>query len=137
MISSVVSDTFGKSSQVIIKFMSDNPKQKDFDVTSMLYKKLLPKADDIKKSIDGSISSEQWNKTKTCLNNFEAINKCIEQLDEAISLLSSEFQLQIDLLSTIPGITNKSATAIISEIGIDMSMFSDSKKPCSWAGLAP
>ena len=59
MISSVVSDTFGKSSQVIIKFMSDNPKQKDFDVTSMLYKKLLPKADDIKKSIDGSISSEQ------------------------------------------------------------------------------
>ncbi len=137
MISSVVSDTFGKSAQAIIKFMLDNPNIKDFDFISMLHTKLIPKAELIKKSIDGNISSTQSVKMTTCLNHFNALNQCIAQIDETISLLTAQFKPQIDLLSTIPGITEKSASSIISEIGVDMSLFSTSKKICSWAGLSP
>jgi hypothetical protein len=41
------------------------------------------------------------------------------------------------LISTVPGIQSASATAIIAEIGTDMSVFLSSKHLCSWAGLTP
>lgn len=44
---------------------------------------------------------------------------------------------QIDLVSTVPGIQTFAAIGIISEIGVDMSVFPTSKHLCSWAGLTP
>ncbi|WP_242997763.1 IS110 family transposase [Enterocloster clostridioformis] len=41
------------------------------------------------------------------------------------------------MATTIPGITEQSATFIIAEIGVDMAVFKSSKRLCSWAGLAP
>ena len=38
---------------------------------------------------------------------------------------------------TAPGINSFSAIGIISEIGVDMSVFPSSKHLCSWAGLTP
>ena len=38
---------------------------------------------------------------------------------------------------TVPGIQSFSAIAVISEIGVDMSVFPTSKHLCSWAGLTP
>ena len=41
------------------------------------------------------------------------------------------------MLCTIPGLQRRSCITIISEIGVDMSQFIDSKHFASWAGLAP
>lgn len=38
---------------------------------------------------------------------------------------------------TVPGIQRSSAISIISEIGVDMSVFPTAKHLCSWAGLTP
>lgn len=137
MISSVVSDTFGKSAQAIIKYAMDNPDKKDVDFTEFLHRSMFAKADEINASMQGSISKEQNSKMSVCLKHFDYIDACIEQLDTTIALLASKFEPQIQLISTIPGITSKSATAIISEIGVDMSAFEDAKRLCSWAGLTP
>lgn len=137
MISSVVSDTFGKSASAIIKYAMENPDKKDVDFTTFLHKSMLSKADEINASMQGSISKEQNSKMSVCLEHFDYIEKCIKQLDSTIALLASEFEPQIKIVSTLPGITAKSATALISEIGVDMSAFEDSKNLCSWAGLTP
>jgi hypothetical protein len=137
MISNVVSDTFGKSASAIIKYVMNNPDKVDVDFTQFLHRSMLPKADEIKNSMQGSISKEQSAKMSVCLNHFDYINECISQLDTAISLVSKEFRSQLELIATLPGTTMKSATGIISEIGIDMSVFSDAKHLCSWAGLTP
>jgi transposase len=42
-----------------------------------------------------------------------------------------------NLTATVPGIKAFSAIAIISEIGVDMSVFPTAKHLCSWAGLTP
>ncbi len=47
------------------------------------------------------------------------------------------YKTNIKLIETVPGITSNSATGIISEIGVDMSVFPDAKHLCSWAGLTP
>ncbi|MDF2884209.1 MAG: family transposase [Clostridiaceae bacterium] len=47
------------------------------------------------------------------------------------------YKTNIKLIETVPCITSNSATGIISEIGVDMSVFPDAKHLCSWAGLTP
>jgi transposase len=52
-------------------------------------------------------------------------------------VLSEKFNDCIERLDTIPGIAVTSATAIIAEIGTDMSKWKTSEHFCSWAGLVP
>lgn len=137
MISSIVSDTFGKSASAIIKYAMENPTETNVDFTSFLHRSMLSKADEINVSMQGSISKEQSAKMSICLKHHDYINACISQLDTAISLIAREFKPQLQILATVPGITIESATNIISEIGVDMSVFQDAKHLCSWAGLTP
>jgi transposase len=43
----------------------------------------------------------------------------------------------MELIRSVPGISQLAALIIVSEIGADMSVFHSSKHLCSWAGLAP
>ncbi len=68
----------------------------------------------------------------------------IDFLDEAIERLSVEIEEQIapfakprELLVTIPGIRQRAAEVLISEIGVDMSIFPTPKRLASWAKVSP
>lgn len=137
MISNIVSDTFGKTSSAIIKYALEHHNKLDIDYTNLLHGRLLPKAEEINLSMQGNISKEQSAKMKVAFNHFDYINNCLDQLDNVISLIASDYQEQISLISTIPGITPNSAVGIISEIGVDMTKFDTSKHLCSWSGLTP
>lgn len=52
-------------------------------------------------------------------------------------MTAEKYLPQLDLVMTAPGIQAFSAIGIISEIGVDMSVFPTSKHLCSWAGLTP
>ena len=49
--------------------------------------------------------------------------------------LIAPYENAIQLLRTIPGVDRNSAVTVISEIGTDMTPFSNSKRLCCWAGL--
>lgn len=138
MISSVVSDTFGKSSSAIISHMISSPEDTDFDYESLLHKRLKAKASDIGRSLaHHTLSSTQASKMSVAFKHFDYINECIDLIDETIDVLASPFQDEIKRICTIPGIKDLAATTIVSEIGVDMSKFDSSKHLCSWAGLTP
>jgi len=137
MLSSIVSDTFGKASSAILKYVLDHPDEKDIDFSLFMTKNLHATPEDFAKAMNGSFSPEQANKTKLALAHFDYLNLCLDKLDTAINLLGRKYQFEIDLLSTSPGITAHSAVRIISEIGVDMSVFPTDKHFCSWAGLSP
>ncbi len=68
----------------------------------------------------------------------------IDFLDEAIDRLSAEieerirpFAAQRDLLMSIPGVKQRAAEVLISEIGVDMSAFPTPKHLASWAKMCP
>jgi len=54
MLSSVVSDTFGKSSSAILSHLLKHPDDKDFDFRPLLHGSMLKKQDDIALAIDGN-----------------------------------------------------------------------------------
>ncbi len=80
---------------------------------------------------------DQSVKMKVCGKHYDFINLCVSDLDKAISQLAKPYQDLIDISVTLPGITEKSATYIIAEIGTDMTVFKSDKHLCSWAGLTP
>jgi len=137
MLSSVFSNTFGKTSLDILNHMIANPGDTSFDFTPMLRKGIKASTEDIGKAIEGSFSNEQIAKMSVCFDHFDFLKDCIGKIDTAISQLIVPFKDQIQLLATMPGIAEKSAAAIIAEISVDMSAFHSSKHLCSWAGLTP
>jgi len=58
-------------------------------------------------------------------------------LESIILSLADQFQKEINLVAIVLGIKSFSAIAIISEIGVDMSVFPTTKHLCSWSGLTP
>lgn len=136
-LASVVSDVFGKSASAITAHLLEHPNDKDFDFRPLLKKSLKQKAEDIGLAIDGEITPEQAEKMKIILSHMESIGLCKANLESCILQIAEKYLPQIELVSTVPGIKSFSAIAIISEIGVDMSVFSTSKHLCSWAGLTP
>lgn len=137
MLASVVSDIFGKSAQLIVAELLKTRDGSEVDFEPLLKRKLKEKSDLIAQSLQGTVSYEQAQKLKVCLGHHDALNACLAQLDLAIAEAARPFSEKIALISTLSGIQSASATAIIAEIGTDMSVFLSSKHLCSWAGLTP
>ena len=138
MISNVVTDTFGKTAQSILKKMlSKNDNLTLDELSPLLRKNLKASPQEILESVQGNLTREQNSKMEICLDHYDYINKCVEKLEEAIIPLVAKYQDEISLLLTIPGVEDVSAIYILSEIGSNMNVFVDDKHLCSWAGLTP
>jgi transposase len=71
------------------------------------------------------------------LEHIDHLTDMIARLDTRIDEATLPFAQQTSLLETIPGIGERSAQVIISEIGVDMSRFPTAAHLASWAGLCP
>lgn len=71
------------------------------------------------------------------LQNIDHLAKQIKKLDEEIEKKMVPFQKESNLIQTIPGISEVNASAILAEIGVDMSQFPDEAHLSSWAGVCP
>lgn len=75
---------------------------------------------------------------------LEQILTHLDFFDEAIARMSGEvknrirpFLPEVDLLKTIPIVTERTVEMLIAEIGVDMSRFSDDRHLASWSGFCP
>jgi hypothetical protein len=137
MLSSVVSDTFGKSSSAIIQHLLKHPGDRDFDFRPLLHGSMLKKQEDIALAIDGAIDEVQAGKITLCLNHIDNLKYYIAQIEATAMKLAAPYSGAMRIIESEPGINQISALVVLSEIGADMSVFHSSKHLCSWAGLAP
>ena len=138
MISNVVTDTFGKTSQSILQLLlSKNDNLTMEEISPLLRKRLKASPQEILDSVQGNLTKEQNSKMKICLQHYDNINECVDKIEEAVIPLIKDYQREIELLLTVPGVQNTSAIVILSEIGADMTVFKSANHLCSWAGLTP
>ena len=71
------------------------------------------------------------------LEHIDHLADMIARLDTRIEAATLPFAQQSALLRTIPGIGERAAQVIISEIGVEMSRFPTAAHLASWAGLCP
>ena len=133
----VFSDVFGKSASRIIEQLIEHGNT-DFDVASLIDGRCKATVEDVQAALDGELIPAQSEKLKFIRQHMENLNTLKDALEKLILRLAAKYQPQIDLLLTVPGISQPlTAIRILAEIGADMSVFETSKQLCSWAGLTP
>jgi len=134
----VFSDVFGKSSRSIIQHILAHPGEV-FDVAPFVDKHCKHPIEEIQAAVDGAISHEQATKLKECLQHIDELKTHKTNIEKEILHLVEPYSWQLDLIRTVPGFSSDPMTAIavISEIGINMSVFPTAKNLVSWAGCCP
>ena len=134
----VFTDIFGKSSQSIIDIILNNDSFSDEDIINCVSKKCKSSYEDILSSVSGfTFTTEQKLRIKIVEDHIDYLNNQINTLRDIVNDLINPYEDYIHLLMTIPGIDRNSAITIISEIGVNMSQFSNHYRLSAWAGLAP
>ncbi len=134
----VFSDVFGKSSRSIIQHILAHPGE-TFDVAPFVDRRCKHPIEEIQAAVDGAISREQAAKLKECLQHIDELNTHKANIEKEILRLAEPYSLQLDLIRTVPGFSSDPmmAISVISEIGINMSVFPTAKNFVSWAGCCP
>ena len=137
---SVVSDIFGKSATSVIDYLlkqSDNSINHE-EISSRLLRSLKKKSESVIESIEGyQMTDAQKYRMRLVHAHMDYITSTLTDIDSMINSLVEPYENAVQLLCTIPGVDRSSAIIIISEIGTDMTQFSNSKRLCCWAGLTP
>lgn len=148
----VASDTFGVSGRSMLDALVAG--ERDPVVLAGLARgKLRNRTDDLRLALTGRFTVHHGQMIGFHLARLEHLDQTIEQVKEKIGHcgtpgsgrraatdpagLIAPFAEQIRLLSSIPGVGERVATVIISEIGVDMSRFPSAKHLAAWCGLAP
>ena len=134
---SVFSDVFGKASSNIIGRILANPSEKISDVSVFRTKGMKATDEEVLAAVDGEMCAEQAEKLRIIRSHMDVLELCKANLMSLILSTAEKYIPEVDLVSTVPGLTAYSAIAVIGELGVDMSVFPTSKHLCSWAGLAP
>ena len=133
----VFSNVFGKSASAIISQLLEHPGEA-FDVAPFLDKRCKASPQEVQEAIDGVFSPWQAEKLKVIRKHISNLDDLRDALQKLIFKLAEPYSRQIELLLTVPGISDPmTAIRVIAEIGADMRQFESSKHLCSWAGLTP
>lgn len=133
----VFSDVFGKSATRVIDALIEHGNG-NFELDGLINSKCKASHEKIRAALDGKIEPMQVEKLNLIRQYIKDINTLKTTLEALIYKLAENYQSQINLIMTVPGISAKlTAIRILAEIGADMSVFETAKKLTSWAGLTP
>lgn len=135
-LSSVLSNVDGVVGTKIINSLIEG--QTDVEELAKYYHgKIKVSYKEFKQALEGKITKHHRFMLQLHKDSIAEKEKIIEKIDSEIEDATKSYQVEIDLLQTIPGVGKDSAISIISEIGVDMSRFPDENHLSSWAGMSP
>jgi transposase len=137
-LSSVVSDLNGsRATQMIDLLISGESDVKK--ISNLRHGKMKASEELLMKSLKGNIRTHHKFLLQTIRKSIKDKEKIISEVDIEIDkiLKSNQMELDVQSLSTIPGVDRESAAYILSEIGTDMSQFPNENHLASWAGMSP
>jgi len=136
-LSSFISDIFGASGKNILRHLISCGSMTIEALNTCLKTKTRKNINEIMVAVNGTLSLHQREFLKMMFNQLEQLEKHRKEVENSINSFIEQFSEAMSLLCSIPGIDIIAASAIIAEIGVDMSKFPTSEHICSWAGLAP
>ena len=105
------------------------------DVSSFRTKRTKATDEEILAAVNGEMCAEQAEKLRIIRSHMDCLKLCKLNLKSLILSTAEKHLPKLNLVMTVPGIQSFAAIGIISEIGLDMSVFPTSKHLCSWVGL--
>jgi transposase len=112
-------------------------------------RRLRASREELYEALQGRLTDHHGFLLQLHLGQYDALNAALAQIDRQIDAVVAKldeeaaaagqvpFRVLIALLCTIPGVGLLAATAILAEIGRDMSRFATAGHLLAWAGLCP
>lgn len=99
--------------------------------------KMKASKEEVSKALEGKLTEHHQFMLRIIQQNIRDREAVIDALENKIDEAVKAYEVEVDLLQTIPGVGKDSAINIISEVGVDMSRFPNEKHLSSWAGMSP
>jgi len=136
-LSMVLSNVFGVSGTKMINHILSVESYRPEELMQYVHGKVKASRADIQEALTGYITDHHKFMLRTILGNMAKTESTIAEIDQKLDAVLEPYNLERELLETIPGVGREVAIAIIAEIGTDMSRFPDQKHLASWAGMSP
>lgn len=137
-LSSVATDALGVSGRKMIKEIIRGNVNVE-ELSELAKGRLRRKKEDLKRSFNSRVTEHHRMLIEMSLEHIEYMEGMIRKLEREMDELTKKHALDkdIELLDTIPGVDKIGATAIVAEIGNDMSKFPTEQHISSWGGMSP
>jgi transposase len=99
--------------------------------------RLRAKLPQLRAALEGRVQAQHRLLLRHLLVHIDFLEAQLEELTAEIETTLAPLAQAVQLLETIPCVGHTAATAIVSEIGADMSRFPSAKHLASWAGVCP
>lgn len=136
-IDSVASSLTTVSARAMVEALIDGQRRPEV-LADLAKGRMRSKIADLERALEGRFDDHHALMCGLHLEHLDHLEDMIGKLDTQIEEMMLPFRAQRRLLSTIPGIGDLSAAAIISEIGVGISEFFPSPEHlASWVALCP
>jgi len=133
---SVLTDIMGKSGRAIL----DAIVRGETDPAKLVLhidRRVKASPEHIIEALRGKVTANHRFLLKLHLGQADGLQAAIDDLDREVGERLEPFRVSAQRVSQVPGIADRAAAAIVSEIGVDMSRFQTSAHLISWAGFCP
>jgi transposase len=135
-LSSVLSDVGGSTGTKIIDKMIEGDTDID-ELMKFYHGKIKVSREEFRLALEGYLTNHHRLMLQIHKDSISDKERQVKRLDAEIDKATASYQVEIELLQTIPGVGKDSAITIISETGVDMDKFPDGERISSWSGMAP
>src|SRR5262245_11272844 len=133
---SVITDVMGLSGRKMIEALIAGQKN-PAKLARLADHRVKASQETLREALRGRVTKHHRFLLRLHLNQIDALDAAISKIDQEVEAGIAPFRTAVEQVTSIPGVKDLSARAIISEIGIDMSRFATDAHLISWACLCP
>jgi transposase len=135
-LASVVSDVFGASGMLMLRALITGEATPE-EMAQMAKGRMRRKLRELELALEGRVQEHHRFLLGLQIRRLEQMEADIGLVEARVREKLGPFREQVELLTTIPGVSELVAAAIIAEIGVDMSVFCTAARLAAWAGVCP
>ena len=133
---SVITDVMGLSGRAMIEALiagESNPAK----LARLANYRLRASQEKLREALRGRVTKHHRFLLRLHLNQIDALDAAIATIDQQVQAGIAPFRFAVELVTSVPGVSDIGAQVIVSEIGTDMSRFPSESHLISWTGMCP
>jgi len=135
-LSSAISDVLGASGRRMLDAMVTGESDPE-RLAALGSDRLQCSREQLQEALHGRLTAHHRFLLSQHLAMVDHLQQTIDRFDLEIERALEPFRVEVELLTTIPGISATAAEVLVAEIGVDMTRFPTVHHLLSWAGLCP